>query len=269
MTFSKALFHHCARNFIVRAFVRKILWSKKGKHRFFFVPSYRSYMYLDLTEPLTLRRLLGQYEKRKTNILKRYLKKGMIFVDVGANLGDFSLLAARIVGQTGKVIAFEPDPSNCSFLNRCVEKNKLKNVEILQEALDNQDGIANLYLGQVSGWHTLRKGQLKNEQGKIKVKTRRLDSISLTRLELMKIDVEGLEFEVLQGAKKQLSKFMPVLLIDLHPLMSANIDGVLEILGDLGYLIYGFDSQDKLITYNNCCNEIVAIPKHIALSVIR
>ena len=250
------------KNLIIRAFVYIVSWVNNGKYRLFFIPSYKSFMYLNLSEPLTIRRIFGQYERSKVEFLKRYLREGMVFIDVGASLGDFSIIASRLIGQSGRVVAYEPDPSNCLFLNKCVKKNKLKNVQIMEEALANKDGFASLYLGNVSGWHTLKKGKLDCEKGKINVKTRRLDSINLSRMDLMKIDVEGAEFDVIQGAERQIKKFSPVLLIDLHPLMGANIDGLMEFLYNFGYKIYGFDSQHKLRPYNENDTEVAALPKH-------
>jgi FkbM family methyltransferase len=253
-----------ATNPIVRAFVRAVSKANKGKYRCYFVPSYGCFMYLNLSEPLTLRRLFGQYEKEKRKILNRYLQTGMTFVDIGANLGDYSLIAARLVGQTGKVIAFEPDPSNYGWLKKTIEKNGLKNVEIRQEALSDRDGQATLFLGETSGWHTLKQGQLSSEKGEVLVRTKRLDSMMLERLDIVKVDVEGAEFEVLQGAKEQIRKHKPVLFIDLHPTMGADIRGSLNTLRELDYAIYGINSRGGFRAYADHILEIVAIPQHMS-----
>lgn len=70
-----------------------------------------------------LSRALGLYEPEKTHELCSLLRPGMTFIDVGANKGDFTLLAAKCVGETGRVIAFEPAPENCKWIRESIAAN--------------------------------------------------------------------------------------------------------------------------------------------------
>lgn len=255
-----ALLQPDARNPLIRGLVHLVSALNAGEYRLYFVPSYRAYMYLNLSEPLTLRRLAGQYEKQKRLILNRYLKPGMTFVDVGANLGDYTIIASRLVGSRGRVVAFEPDPGNSSWLSKSITKNQLANVEVRHEALSDRDGEANLFLGEVSGWHTLKEGQLPREAGMVSVRTVRLDSLNFERMDLVKVDVEGAEYEVVQGAVEQLKRHRPMLLIDLHPTRGANIKGVISTLRQLEYDVMGLDDRGGFRPYADHICEIAAIP---------
>jgi FkbM family methyltransferase len=180
-------------------------------------------IYLDLREsPTMLARALGIYEPAKAARLREHLRPGMTFVDVGVNKGDFSLIAARAMGDRGRVLAFEPEPENCTWIRRSVERNGYRCIELLQLALSDEDGEATLYLGERSGWHTLVPGVAGRDQGAITVARRTLDGVlaerGVERVDAIKIDVEGAEMEVLRGATATLGGDHPLLvLLDIHP----------------------------------------------------
>ena len=85
---------------------------------------------MNLSEPLTVRRLIGQYDRYKFDFLENFLKEGMSFIDVGANLGDYTFFAARRVGSEGNVLSFEPEPNNYMWLKRGIAKNRFRNVDL-------------------------------------------------------------------------------------------------------------------------------------------
>jgi FkbM family methyltransferase len=259
MTTARTLLRADAANPLVRALVRAVSKANNHRYRLCYVPAYRSFLYLNLSEPLTLRRLLGQYEKQKFRLMRAYLKPGMTFVDVGANLGDYTFVASRLV-RGGKVVAFEPDPSNYSWLSKSIERNRVANVDLRQEALSDRRGQATLFLGEVSGWHTLKPGQLSGERGAVTVRTTRLDDLVLDRIDLVKIDVEGAEFEVLQGAKEQLRRHRPIVLVDLHPTKGADIPGVLRTLRELDFEVHAIDPQGRFVPYTDQW-ELAAVPR--------
>ena len=85
-----------------------------------------------------------------------YFGPGMIVVDVGANVGYFSLLAAELVGSSGKVYAFEPEPGNNGILQQNIEINSLSNIQVEEMAGSDNSGVADLYLSELdSGSHSL------------------------------------------------------------------------------------------------------------------
>jgi len=212
--------------------------------------SYRAYslrggkLFLRLREsPQMLARALGIYECDKTEAIISLLRPGMTFVDVGVNKGDFSILGSTLVGQSGKVLCFEPEPENCYWIRRSIELNGYTNISLFELALSDVNGDAQLYLGRKSGWHTLIPCQAGCDAGIIMVRRRTLDDfledICQDRVDMIKIDVEGAELQVLRGAARTLSRNKEiVLLIDVHPRLGVAAKEVCDFLNEDGFTIY-------------------------------
>lgn len=202
-----------------RAMLRQRLL--RAHHRLPLPRGYRAYrtpagrIYLDVREsPMMLARVLRIYESEKHDLLRRSLRPGSTFVDAGANKGDFTLLAARMVGATGRVVAFEPEAQNCTWLRRSIELNGYSNIEVIEAALGEREGEAELHVSETSGWHTLAE---QSDAATQTVTVTTLDAVlSGARADLIKIDVEGWELQVLQGAERTLGSVGSVT-IDLHP----------------------------------------------------
>lgn len=199
-------------------------------------------IYLDVTESeMMLARALGRFEVAKHDALRALLRPGQRFVDVGVNKGDFALLAARIVGETGEVLAFEPEPTNCHWIRRSLERNGYRNVRLHELALGNENGTAHLHLGRRSGSHTLLPGRRDRDRGAIEVPVRRLDDLLAEigcdgPIDMMKIDVEGAELQVLEGATRVLSEHRDlILLLDVHPHLGVDPAQVCEFLAQRGF----------------------------------
>ena len=90
----------------------------------------------------------NSYEKEQTILFRKLVDEGMNVVDIGANIGYYTLLAAELVGEKGKVFAFEPEPSNYDLLLRNVEINGYKNVTVVRKAVSNETGESSLFLSQ-------------------------------------------------------------------------------------------------------------------------
>ena len=132
---------------------------------------------------------------------KKELKKGDTVIDAGANIGYFTLFFSKLVGEKGKVIAFEPDPINFDILKKNIELNKITNVELVKKGISNKNESMKLYKSKVSGGHSL----VKNEWGKeyTEIQTVTLDDyFKDQKIDLIKIDVEGFESEAIEGSKK-------------------------------------------------------------------
>ena len=163
----------------------------------------------------------GTYEELEAKIMKEKIKVGNIVVDVGANIGLHTLNMARIVGNTGQVFAFEPDPSNFKILGKNVKVNNYKNIILEQKAVGDKHGRATLYHADNPGMHrifpqTKAKGQVQVELTSLDKYF--IDSNLVDKINFIKIDVEGLEFSVLKGMEnilknnkkiKILFEFMP------------------------------------------------------------
>ena len=170
--------------------------------------------------PLAL--LADRYEGQTTRLFQALLKPGMRVIDVGAHVGYYTLLAARLVGSEGKVYAFEPEPRNYELLVKNVQLNDYRNVVMHTEALSDRLGEAELFL---SALDTARHSIFRNEVTKgrrIPVRTVTVDAFveqeGWPQIDLLKIDVEGGETRVLAGmaglvARKKLSN----LVIELAP----------------------------------------------------
>jgi FkbM family methyltransferase len=146
----------------------------------------------------------------------------MTFVDIGVNKGDFSLQAARLMGDRGTVHAFEPEPQNCAWIRRSIARNGYSCITLHELALSDSEATADLHLGSTSGTHTLVPGVPRRAGGVVGVRTRRLDDVlaeaGCTEVDVVKIDVEGAEEAVLRGAESTLLGGPRLaLLIDLHP----------------------------------------------------
>lgn len=160
------------------------------------------------------------------------LKQGDVFIDVGANIGKYTILAAKIVKEKGRVIAIEPEPCNYEVLIKNISINKLRNVTAINCAAWDDDCKIKLYIGHDSEGHS---GKITGHKW-IFVKARKLDSLidklRLDKVDMIKIDVEGAEVEVLRGLEQTLNNYRPKLVIEVF---IKNLDEVVRLLNKHGY----------------------------------
>jgi FkbM family methyltransferase len=202
-------------------------------------------IYLNIKESrMMLQRALGCYEVEKHQALKRFLRPGATFIDVGCNKGDFSLLAASLVGPQGRVLSFEPHPENCAWIRKSIAKNGYQNIDLHELALSDSNGTAQLHLGEKSGFHTLLSGKPQREKGTITVQTRRLDDLLEEMhfdrpVDAMKIDVEGADMYVLRGARQTIASNPGIVIfLDVHPHLGVDPREVCSYLQNLGLGLY-------------------------------
>ncbi|MFA5793503.1 MAG: FkbM family methyltransferase [Candidatus Brocadiia bacterium] len=157
-------------------------------------------MFLDPYDSLSLS-MNGVYEPLETSIVKQYVKKGDIVLDIGANIGYYTLLFARLVGDEGKVYAFEPEPDNFELLKKNVEINKYENVVLIQKAVSDVGGKIRLYLsGDNKGDNRIFDSD--DNRPYIDV-----DMVSLSdyfsdykgKVDFVKMDIQGAEGRVVKG----------------------------------------------------------------------
>lgn len=148
----------------------------------------------------------GVFESSETQVIVQCLREGDTFFDVGANIGYFSVIAAACVGPLGKVFAFEPEPVNFSLLKKNVAANDLPNVRALCRAVSDGWGTGRLFLSDTNrGDHRLYDPGEQRRETPVQCIT--LDSFvaaSDSRVDFVKIDVQGCETKVLQGMKNTL-----------------------------------------------------------------
>jgi FkbM family methyltransferase len=176
--------------------------------------------------------------------IARFLPSGGGFVDVGANLGDFSIWAAKRGGPSTRVLAVEADPDNVPQLRRNVRLHRLTDaVEVAPVAASAQTGTVVLHQGHQSGTSTISPSEVHTldhmrPRGTVEIPARTLDDLiegsALERVDVVKIDVEGAEEYVLAGARKLLATTGPMtLLIDIH--WGVDVAGIVADLADHGF----------------------------------
>jgi len=166
----------------------------------------------------------GSFEPNEFAFLDRVLRPGMVFVDVGANDGYYTLFAARRVGPSGRVVAAEPSSRERAHLQRNLGRNGLDNVSVVPAAIGAAVGLADLHLahGVHAGHNTL--GSFAHDDvvraSLERVPIEPLDAViarlGLARVDFVKIDVEGAEARVIAGASTVLNSMRPLLLLEVN-----------------------------------------------------
>ena len=160
------------------------------------------------------------YDLHTQKLLVQVLKKGDEVIDIGANIGMFSLAASHIVGREGIVHAFEPNPRHLEQLNRNIEINQIDNIRVYPVGLGETDGQFNLYVPNInSGEGSLAPvnyGDDECDELKVTVKVGD-DLLQETAPRLIKIDVDGAEVGVLKGIFKLINKQKPLIAIEYVP----------------------------------------------------
>lgn len=151
-------------------------------------------------------RTKGEFEPLQTKTFIKTVKKGDTVLDIGANVGYYTILASKLVGPKGKVYAFEPDPDNLVLLNKNLELNGCKNVVVSPFALSDENGKDFLVKDSVNpGESTL---SLRKKGKRIEIQKITLDAFleneGIEEIDVAKIDVEGAEIGVLKGGLKTL-----------------------------------------------------------------
>jgi FkbM family methyltransferase len=175
-------------------------------------------MYLDLSDRVHCETLYatGVWEKDVTAYLMKLLERGMVVVDIGANVGYYTLLAAEKVGGHGKVFAFEPEPSRYALLEKNVRVNGLKNVILVQKAVSNKPGAARLYLDPRHNKADHRLFDSSDGRESVAVETTSLDDFFKDKgllIHVIKMDIQGAEMAALEGMADTIKRHHDLTLI--------------------------------------------------------
>src|SRR3990172_8371461 len=174
---------------------------------------------------------LGAYELDKQNAVSRIIRTGMKVLDIGAHAGFYTLAFSRLVGDEGHVWAFEPSAENAANILRHINLNRLRNVTLLQAAVVNRSGVTGFQISENNS-----TGITKGE-GMYRVPCVSIDNLIADKIvpipEVIKIDVEGAESLILEGARTLLSKQHTQLFIALHG--GTQKSNCREILESMGY----------------------------------
>ncbi|MFL6590923.1 MAG: FkbM family methyltransferase [Chthoniobacterales bacterium] len=152
----------------------------------------------------------GCYEPVNTCLFKRILRPGSTAVDVGANIGYFTLLAASLVGKFGKVIAAEAHPRNFKILSAAVERNGLKQVQAVNIGLSDENGSGEVIMADQKEYAN-RTASMVPQSGltgptvQLRTLDNCLDDWGIDVVDLLKIDVDGFETKVVRGGARSLA----------------------------------------------------------------
>ncbi len=209
----------------------------------------------------------GTYEELEAKIMEEKIEMGNIVVDVGANIGLHTLNMARIVGNTGQVFAFEPDPSNFEILKKNVKINNYKNIILEQKAVGDKHGRTTLYQSDHPGKHRIFP-QTEQAKSQVQVELTNLDnyfdSDMIDKINFIKIDVEGLEFSVLKGMKNILKNSKKIkILFEFMPENTMEVGftpiELLNYLTSNDFKLYCMDNKTKKLLYVSNNEEIVKL----------
>lgn len=235
-----------------------------------------SKMYLNVHEKSTIMRKTFQsyalnrvHEKSTTALFKKVVKNGDIVVDLGANIGYFTLLAAKIVGKKGKVYSFEPEPRNYYYLRKNIELNHYDNVLVINKAVSDKKGKVELYICPYdSGHHTINQYKgieeykpdfVDKKKDAIEVETIVLDDFFNQEIkqpiDVIKMDVEGAEMLALSGMNsliresenlKMFVEFFPLLIREMG---NSPEEFIRKLLEDYHFSIFVIEHDYSMANY--------------------
>jgi FkbM family methyltransferase len=188
----------------------------------------------------------GVWEPHETAFLLGSLKEGMVFVDIGANIGYYTILASELVGRSGKVFAFEPDDRNFSLLEQNINENKCGNVVAIRKAVSDTTGRLRLYPSKSNfGDHRTYAAWGEASPPSRLIEATALDDFfsSGARIDFVKVDIQGAEYVAFAGMKRVLQENHDIiLLLEFTPvLLSEAGASPLQFLQELrhsGFVIY-------------------------------
>lgn len=218
---------------------------------------------LDLREHMQSRIFwLGYYNLDIVAVLNNVLKAGMTVIDVGANIGEISMVSAKRVGPVGRVIAFEPLHTIADSLERNIANNNLSCISVIRHGASDHTGDARIYLkpntigdeAPNTGLGTLYPQEAESVDNSAEwIKLARLDDLpeirSLDRIDLIKIDIEGAELACLRGARNTIEQHRPILIVEVQrdSCERAGYDqnDILVLLTEFGYNFYRIGRHGK------------------------
>ncbi len=226
----------------------------------------------------------GIYEPHELNFIKNTLKEGDIFIDVGANIGLYTVVASKFVGKSGTVFSFEPSTREYELLVKNINLNRLNNVKLFKLALSNYDGEASFYVGGCgrTGANTL-SNKFRSKSHVIverieKIKVNKMDTffndINIPKITLIKIDVEGHDYYVIEGAQKILQKYKPIIIIEILEeglkIAGSSSIQIFSLLKSLNYKFLFFPEEsgtpknipDYLSLPKIVCYNLICIPNN-------
>ena len=197
----------------------------------------------------------GRYEAEFVELLMSKLKSTDVFYDIGANAGYFSVIASTVIKEQNSIVAFEPVPYLHEIIKHHAKVNRVNNISVYPYAVSDKSGTVEFSNMDKTGGNTYisESSIFKKSEDSVIVKSTSLDDFLENNKNykiptILKIDAEGAEFDVLNGAKKTLTDHKPLLFLSTHDIHLPGVkDKCLNFLKDIGYTIEQKveDSKDK------------------------
>lgn len=228
-------------------------------------------MYTHSNEVLSNQLRTNGYHSRNDLLLfNEFLKPGSYFVDVGSNIGWHSIIASLLVGNSGKVFSFEPEPNNVEIFKQNILLNNLNNVELTECAVLDKEQLIDFYLHPDNfGDHSIAesthlRSYIKSEQQRITIPARRIDTVispdNFLKIDLIKMDIQGCESAALAGCSELFKIKKPPIIIEYSPahMYSAKfspfeIFAFIDLAEYIPFKIFS-DSEEK--TIDDCCKML-------------
>ncbi len=215
----------------------------------------------------------GSYEVETVKAIKKFLRKGDTFIDVGANIGYMSAIALSVVEKTGQVHSFEPVPKYAHHLRNLAVNNPEYSLIVNETALSDEPGEAVISVSDVQniGWNTIVSDLMSDDATgeRLTVPTRRLDEYiknnQLQNISLIKIDVEGYEFPVLRGLSDffENNSKLPIIICeityDAYPLLGITPQEFVEFMKKYDYHAYSIANTNRKIDITGLSDPIVNV----------
>lgn len=232
----------------------------KLKPDFIITKKYNHKMFLDKIDSLYLS-VYNDWDDFATTLLEKEIKKGSIVLDLGANIGFYTLVLARLVGEKGKVYAFEADSTNFEILKKNVEANRYNNIILVNKAVLDKNDKIKFYVDE-------RNTAGNSVYGGDKTEYKEIEAIKLDdyfnknrKIDFVKIDIEGSEFRAMKGMSKLLKENKKIkLMTEFYPKLLNGIGeennllpvDYLEFLRNLGFELYDINEKSrKLVRFSN------------------
>lgn len=215
----------------------------------------------------------ADFEPQTVELIQKYLSKNDNFLDIGANIGYFSLIASRVVGNGGIVYSFEPTPHTILRLKTNINLNNLSNIQIVEKAVSNKNGKSLFKIPsdkiRNSGRSSMR--DIEENNFEVTVETICLDSMldSFKKIAMIKLDIEGAEGLALEGMINLINRDRPRIIMELSDgylkQMGYSAEKVICFLRNQRYKVYEVSNQEKEISLNDILGkfqcDILCIPE--------
>jgi len=244
----------------IRAYRRRLINYVVSHYKSNYIEIEGRKMFLDANDSLRLS--LREYSPLATHLVKSEVKRGDVVIDLGANIGYWTLFFAQLVGENGRVFAFEPEPSNFKILEKNVRINGYQNVVLIQKAASSITGRAKLYLSYESTDNRIYDTH--DNRDFINIETITLDEYFRTfdrEINFIKSNIQGADFAAIQGMSSLLKKSKNIkIMTEFSPYLlkpfNAEPEEFLKTLTDEGFNLYDINSVDNKI-YSTTVNELL------------